>query len=318
MTPWVALVLGCTRPAPLPAEVVAAASEVARAVEPARLQQHVEALVAVHAAEEGEVLGGIHGDLPLKHLGSAAYIEQAFRELGLEPVVETVDRSGLVSHNVYVDLPGASSEIVLLSAHHDVWYTAADDNTSGVAIVLETARVLALRPLRRTVRLIAFDLEEPGLYGSRRHHEAHSADPIVAVINMDAMGYADSTPGSQRHPPGLALPDAGDFTMVLANGPGRAHASWTAQLAGALGGVDVHGGVATDDADWPATSAFDSSDHGPAWEHDIPGVFLSDTAWFRNPHYHTEEDLPETLDWAYLGHNGALVAGLTFAFAEVE
>lgn len=304
----------CTPPERLPADVLEGARTVAGAVDGDRLMADVRALVAEHETEEPVVLGGIWEDLPHRHDAAGAWLGATFEARGFAPVFHDVDRHGIASHTVIVDLPGASDEVVLLSAHHDVWFTAANDNSAGVAVLLEVARLLADRPLKRTVRLVSFDQEEPGLYGSRRYYEDHDWSRIVAALNVDTLAYTSAT---QDQPAGFDLPDEGDFVSVLGNGPGSELASTVAQVAAALDDpVPVVIAVAAGHTDWPATGGFDTSDHAAAWDRGIPGLFFSDTAFWRNPHYHTESDLPDTLDPVFFRRAAALVAATTWAAAE--
>ena len=112
--------------------------------------------------------------------------------LGLD-VANTLDRSPARERNVIADLPGTNAdEIVLVGAHLDSWDVAegADDDGSGVAAVLEAARILkasGTKP-RRTVRFAFFTGEEQALLGSRAYVEAHQAElnSHRAVLIMDS------------------------------------------------------------------------------------------------------------------------------------
>ncbi len=165
---------------------------------------------------------------------AAAYIEQRFREAGLETSIQTFrfaprspERAGdvLVSRNVLAVLPGSAPtlrlEAIMLGAHYDgqgragqadggrlralekasaedaIW-NSADDNASSVAAVLEIARVLAqgsTRP-KRTIIFAAFGAEEHALNGS-----AHLADNpwpagirVGAMVNVEKIGRVPEQP----------------------------------------------------------------------------------------------------------------------------
>lgn len=133
----IAALAGCGRELPsFTTAQLDAATLAADAVDATRLQTHVEAIVAERFLET-PVFTTIRPDKPISHERSAGYLRTQFEQLGYTPVVESTTRDdGLVINNVYVEIPGATrpDEIVLLTAHHDAYYSAgADDNASGVA-----------------------------------------------------------------------------------------------------------------------------------------------------------------------------------------
>ena len=101
---------------------------------------------------------------------------------------------------------GREKEIVILSAHYDhiAGCKGADDNASGVAVVMEAARVLSKRTFVRTLVLAFWDREEDGLLGSRAwatRAKSQGVD-IRTMISLDGVGFANRRPGSQTLPPG--------------------------------------------------------------------------------------------------------------------
>ena len=85
--------------------------------------------------------------------------------------------------NVLGEIPGTdlAQEVVMMGAHFDTWHASpnASDNTSGVAVVLEAARILkaiGAEP-RRTIRVALWSGEEQGLYGSRAYVRKHFGNP---------------------------------------------------------------------------------------------------------------------------------------------
>ncbi len=307
------LILAGCMPSLLDGDLVDRAVLAGAEVDAERLDALVRDLVAAHETEEAVIWPDFSGDKPYRHKAATAWLEDQLRSLGHEPIVEHNDYGSLSAANVYVDLPGETDEIVVLSAHHDAWYTPADDNATGVAILLEAVRVLGPHDLRRTVRVISFAPEEVNQFGSSWHYDAHQDEQIVANINLDSVGYT----GTQSSVAGFDLGDEGDFVLGVSNGPGLQHASWMAQLAGRTPTTTRYlGAVATGNADWPFAS-FQGGDHGPPWDQGIPGVFLTDTAGFRNPHYHKASDLPDTLDPTFHRGVGELTVAATYAFADV-
>jgi Zn-dependent M28 family amino/carboxypeptidase len=298
---------------------LSAALAVAAEVDTARLTNDVARMVEAHAADPGEVRAP--WDRPHKRRAGEVELTAAFAELGLTVTVEDDSGDGWEIHNLIVEFPGVSrpDEVVLVTAHYDVWYQGADDNSSGVAVLLELARALIGKETARTVRIVAFDAEEVGLIGSARYFRRHINDDVRLVINMDSVGFASTEAGSQVAPPGFTLPDVGDFIVLMANDVAAREALVLGQLAGALPEpLALQGAVGSDDHRSPGTGDFHRSDHSQAWTQGTPGLFLTDTTNFRNEHYHTETDLPETLDYGFLTQVGQLVVAGAWAIADEE
>ncbi|MCX4406011.1 MULTISPECIES: M28 family peptidase [unclassified Streptomyces] len=230
--------------------------------------------------------------------------------------------------NLIADLPGSRTEerpTVVIGAHLDTvdGSPGADDNSSGVAAILEIARLLGRLSTPPAVTLALFDMEELGLIGSRVvARELSRARPIAGMICLESVGVFSAKPGSQRLPPGFsrAFPDAaravrameyrGDFTLVVHRRASDAAAElWrrtAAEASPALPGITLRDprpdgvagvllGLAV-----PPLNHLGRSDHASFWNRRIPALMLTGTANFRNPHYHRPTDTPETLDYPRL------------------
>ncbi len=232
----------------------------------------------------------------------------------------------VVGTNVLARLPGAAPEgMVVVGAHLDTVHDSpgADDNASGVAALVELARQLADRRLKRSVLLAVFDFEEIGFHGARRFVESVRGDlRVVGALIYETIAYTDPRPDAQQVPPGLGLllprqvrglrarGAPGDFTAVIHRRRSAALAETFAEALRAVAG-DHAAMVLRDPADLPllgpllrltvpAVRNFARSDHIPFWQEGLPAVQLTDTADFRNPHYHTPSDTPDTLDYPHL------------------
>lgn len=314
--------LACTAGSTFTDAQRAAASAAAAEVDGGRLLGHVQSLVAGRIDEtpyfppEARYEG-----MPFTHEASADYVRSELESYGLTVEVWESGEEGREAWSVLADIPGTThpDEVVLVSAHHDAWFYGADDNATGVAVILETARVLADSEPDRTIRIVSFDREEEGLVGAAAYANAHPDVAWHRMVNLDSVGYTDSTPGSQQSLLGLDAPDTGDFLAVIAAGPSRDDLLSSLALAeelpnpvkavGVLGSGDVHAALLTD---------LLRSDHAPFWAMGVPGVFLTDTTEFRNPKYHTAEDTVDTLDAAFLSQVGGFTAGVVAAYAEAE
>ena len=119
--------------------------------------------------------------------------------------------------------PHRAGSIVILGAHFDsVQGTpGADDNASGVAVLLEAARLLARARVGSQVLFCAFNLEELNMIGSGYFAKKlkSAGAKVAAMISLEMVGYTDSRPGSQKYPLGLKAfyPDRGNFIGVIGN-----------------------------------------------------------------------------------------------------
>ncbi len=215
--------------------------------------------------------------------------------------------------NVIGRRTGATSpdEVVVIGAHYDHIEDClgADDNATGVAAALEIGRVLATPVFDRTVMIACWDEEERGLVGSAAFaaQAAEAGTDIAINFNFDMIGYVSDEVGSQQIPPGLdlAFPDAyaeiqanefrGDFIVMMADaGAATAAADFVAQaerLGLKTGLLALPGGSETSDL----FADLRRSDHASFWDNGYPALFLTDSANFRNTHYHCQGG-PDTID----------------------
>ena len=235
---------------------------------------------------------------------AASYVTARLAENGAEVSLQRYEVSGSEFRNVIGRLGPDTAERVVVGAHYDAAgpFPGADDNASGVAGVIELARVLAGAPLQRAVELVAYPCEEPPFfrtpYMGSMVHAASLRDEgvrVKAMIALEMIGYFSDEPGSQSFPTPLLkpfYPSRGNFITVvgkLGQGPlirrvrramrgGSPLPVRTIQAPRAIPGVDF-------------------SDHASYWAAGFDAVMVTDTAFYRNPHYHTARDTPDTLDY---------------------
>jgi Zn-dependent M28 family amino/carboxypeptidase len=262
-----------------------------------RLERHVRALAAD--------IGVRSDDEYAKVQRAAAYIEHELQALGYVVVTHEFSAEGRTYRNLEATLGGTTlrQEVVVVGAHYDSAEEApgADDNASGVAAVLELARLFAGAPQARTVRFVLFPNEEPPWFatsdmGSRHYATEARArnDQIVAMLSIESIGYYDTEPGTQRYPFPLnyAYPDVGDFIGFVSNLKSRA------LLHQAISAFRAHTRFPTQGAAAPAwVPGVWWSDHWSFWMEGYPAIMISDTAPYRNPFYHTSQDTPDRLDY---------------------
>ncbi|MBD0315260.1 MAG: M28 family peptidase [Nitrospiraceae bacterium] len=232
---------------------------------------------------------------------TAQYLAERFSALGLAISSHQFPRAGTMYRNVIATTPddlGLAKPPLVLAAHYDtvVGSPGADDNASALAVLLDVADQLTGRTLSRPVQFIAFCLEEENLLGSRAYaaHLKASGQSIQAAVVLECVGYASHEAGTQAIPPGVPVPvpTTGNFLAVIGNEPSH---KLTAALERAMSPhlpivpliVPGHGEALPDTR---------RSDHTAFWEAGFPAVMLTDTANFRNPHYHLPSDTVDTLN----------------------
>ena len=130
------------------------------------------------------------------------------------------------------------------------------------------------------------------------------------MISLEMLGYTDHRPGSQQLPPHLKglYPDVGDFIGVVGNEASKPLlAAATAGLKRVAGLPVQTLAVPGDGTLLPVTRL---SDHASFWDRGLPALMITDTSFFRNPHYHQPTDAPATLDYPFLAR---VTAGVCLA-----
>ena len=247
----------------------------------------------------------------------ADYITNRFRDSRLVVRREAVPFDTRSSDNILGRKEGSDqgSNPFVLAAHYDTveGSPGADDNASAVAVLLETAHCLQSVPLRIPLTFAAFSLEESGLMGSHHHiTEARKRNEgFHGMISLEMVGYRDHQPGSQSYPVYVdpsRYPDTGDFLAVVGNEP-------SAKLTNAVarGMRDAAPTLPVEQLIVPGRgdefTEVRLSDHSPFWEHGIPAVMITDTAFFRNPNYHQASDTLDTLDLEFICNTAQAVTG---------
>ena len=239
---------------------------------------------------------------------AARYIETALEGLGYTVNRQrfTVDETTVRNIEVTISPASASSTVptIVVGAHYDSCGDApgANDNASGVAAVLELARLL--RDLDgntpKRIRLVLFVNEEPPYFqtpdmGSVRYAAELAArgENVVAMYAFDDIGYYSSDPGSQHYPPpfNLIFGDKGDFVAFVAMTGSRELLNRTVASFRSHTAFPSVGGFAPG-----FVTGIDWSDHWSFAEKGFQALMITDTAIFRYPHYHKPTDTPDKVD----------------------
>lgn len=276
-----------------------------RAGEAARAEiQALERRLMEHVRTLGETVGERNLHRPLELRAAADYIRQAWKSQGFEVTEERFEVFGQPCANVFVEQRGSRrpGTIVLVGAHYDsaIGSPGANDNATGVAVLLEMSRAARQEAPSRTVRFVAFVNEEPpyfltDLMGSREHarRARRRGEEIAAMFSLETLGYYSSIAGSQHYPfPfGVFYPRTGNFLGVVGNLSSRRVVVDFLRQFMTVSDFPVEG-IAT--FEW--IPGINWSDHWSFWEEGYPAVMLTDTAPYRYPEYHSLRDLPDRVN----------------------
>jgi len=251
------------------------------------------------------------------HFYVQQYIRQQLEQWGTVEIHEFRVR-GKTHQNLILNLPASNGRKqkppILIGAHYDAvpGSPGADDNATGVAVLLELARAFASELALYSLQFVAFDMEEYGLLGSSQYAAdlKQQQQPLRLMISLEMLGYCDSAPDSQRYPAGLErfYPNRGNFIGLIGNLPTipdmirlsrviRTDGTPCQWLPAPNRGLIV-----------PQTRR---SDHSPFWDQGYRAMMVTDTAFLRNPHYHKVSDRIETLDLDFLaGVCRGLITGI--------
>jgi hypothetical protein len=266
------------------------------AADPARLEAHVRMLSETFSPRDAAHPEGMDA--------AADYVRREFARTGAAVSEQTFEVGGKAYRNVIAAFGPGAGERVVVGAHYDAAgpLPGADDNASGVAGLIELARLLAESPPRLRVELVAYALEEPPFFGTRHMGSAAHARslkeqgaPVRAMISLEMIGYFSDREGSQRLPSPLlkaVYPTRGDFITVVGKmdqGPLVRLVKRAMLGASPLPVYSINAPRAIPGVDF--------SDHANYWDEGYDAVMVTDTAFYRNPHYHTRGDTPDTLDY---------------------
>ena len=237
---------------------------------------------------------------------AAQYIEKQFERAGYAPVSHPYEVEGGAYRNVIATLNPGGRGVVVIGAHYDVAgdQPGADDNASGVAGLLEIAKALRRfeNELEDQIQFAAYSTEEPPHFRTESMGSwQHAADlrsqgaQVRLMISLEMIGYFTDAARSQGYPFGVmrwVYPREGNFIAVVSTfGQGR--------FLRGLQGELQRAGVNAERLSAPAfLPGVDFSDHRCFLRQGFKAVMVTDTAFYRNPHYHQPTDAPDTLDYA--------------------
>lgn len=238
----------------------------------------------------------------------AERIAESFQESGFAVIRQTVPSHRAILANI-IAAPGnpehyeGDQPLLIVGAHYDTVSRSpgADDNGSGVAGLLELARLLAV-DTPPGLRLVAFCPEEPPAYrtkamGSYLYAQSlkKAKTPVAGMICLEMIGFFSDAPGSQSYPlpfMNTFYPNCGNFIAMVGN---LRSIPWTRKVKNAFARATD---LPVQTLNGPALMVgIDFSDHWSFNKFGYPALMVTDTAFYRNPHYHLASDTPDTLDY---------------------
>lgn len=264
-------------------------------VDPQRLRRTLAAIVGERSPFSSQ-----------RHLTAVeGFIEKELETYGLIVESDYFSYRGRNFRNIVGRLsPHRARSLVILGAHFDsVQGTpGADDNASGVAVLLEAARLLARARVGSQVLFCAFNLEELNMIGSGYFAKKlkSAGAKVAAMISLEMVGYTDSRPGSQKYPLGLKAfyPDRGNFIGVIGNWRSASLLRRFARQMRQVRGLPVE--TLSVPGNGGLIPAVRLSDHSSFWDVGYPALMITDTSFFRNPHYHGSTDTLETVNFDFM------------------
>lgn len=254
---------------------------------------------------------------------AAQYIAEQFRAAGVAPTFEPYTARGGRYRNVIGRLGSCASPLVV-GAHYDSFgefgpNPGADDNASGVAGVLELARLLAPSSPTPCVDLVAFSTEEPPFFGSAQMGSTVYLSRLLAagrsprgMLSLEMIGFYSAAQPWPSLLLSLLYPNQGDFAMLIGRWQDRE------LLAAFKPGLQRASAVRVVSYSGPFIAGMDASDHLSFWSRGFPALMLTDTAFLRNHHYHSPDDTPESLDYAKMADLVEGVANALLTFDALE
>ena len=228
------------------------------------------------------------------------YIYHAFEEMGLNVEFHEWQYAGFHSKNVVATLPSSDPSSIgeyILCGHYDTVAGApgADDDGSGTAAVLAIASVLRNYQFNHTIRFITFSGEEVGTYGSFSYarEASYRGDNIIAVLNMDMIGYANTAEGGRTlrfFPPDRSI--------------------WVAQYARQIS--QKYSNIIDMTVD--ILPAYRGADNQAFVDYGYDGVWIAHQDGY--PFGHSPEDTPEHLNWSYYVKATKLMIAITAEIAQ--
>jgi len=224
--------------------------------------------------------------------------------------------------NIIASFGPQNGERIIVGAHYDVCgdQDGADDNASGVAGLLELARLLKDNNLKYRLDLIAYSLEEPPFFGTENMgsyihakslHEAKI--PVKGMISLEMIGYYSDKQNSQDYPLGFLkwfYGNKGNYITIVEKPLNGTFSKQFKKLSFQKNSILTKSFIAPF-----FFGGIDLSDHRNYWKFGYSSVMITNTAFYRDLNYHTKQDVLANLDVTKIG---LVVDGLYRTLTELK
>lgn len=262
-----------------------------------RLKGHIKAI--------SEEIGPRTLFVPRTLNAAADYIHAFWGITGYEVKTQIFKVHKTDCQNLFIEMPGKlrPDEIFLVGAHYDTVSNSpgANDNASGIAVLLELSRLFHKKSINRTLRFVAFANEEPPFFktssmGSLVYAKEcyKSKENIIGMVCLETIGYYKDKEKTQKYPfpLGFFYPDKGNFIAIVGNLRSKQLVKSFTQNFMEESDFPVECGAL-----FGLIPGIDWSDHWSFWHFGYHAIMITDTALFRYPYYHTSQDTIDKIDF---------------------
>lgn len=248
---------------------------------------------------------------------SAGYISSVFKNLGYEVDFQELSVRGKKVYNIISQKKGSRDpdRIIIVGAHYDSYFNpGANSNASGVAALIESARLWVHKQPGATIRFIAFVNTEDPFFATENmgsfayvQRARELQENITAVIILDSLGTYSTSPRSQRYPLlwGIFYPNKANFILLVGNIASRDLMRWVKQTFSENVSLPMQSTLGYD---------FINSDHWAFWKMNYKAVLITDTGPYRNAAYHSLGDTYDTLNYTNIAY---IVYGMRYVLEEL-
>ncbi len=236
---------------------------------------------------------------------SAEYIYSELSKYTDSVIFQEYTVWGIPYRNIVAEFSSANDcGVYVIGAHYDAFdgLPGADDNASGVAGLIELARIFSKSTIPCNLLFVAYALEEPPYFrsndmGSYYHAKTlmESGAKVELMISLEMIGYYSDMPKSQKYPiqwMEYLYSDKGNFISIVGNTDQIGVTRFYKKEMRKTGKMPVYSMNAPS-----ILAGIDFSDHLNYWLFNYPAIMITDTAFYRNKNYHTKDDTAEKLDY---------------------
>jgi Peptidase family M28 len=268
------------------------------------IQSHLQSDVETLASNIGRRNASNYQNL----VAAKDFLDRELTQAGYTVREQKYTIDGQTFSNLEVEIPGSTlaDEILVVGGHYDSAFTSpgANDNATGAAAVLALAREFVGTKPMRTLRFVEFTNEEPPFFWTQNmgslvyaQNAKQQDDKIVGMFSLETLGYFTDRADTQKYPPPLSLfyPSQGNFVGFISDIDSRELLRNTIRSFRAQAKFPAEGAALP-----TAIQGVGWSDHWSFWQQGYQALMITDTATFRYPHYHTDDDTVDKIDFEKL------------------